>query len=80
MPNDTKAFKETLPTQNLQYEYTNLDIYNNPINITYRIIKPHFITIGIGHENGVTIYSLRQINLTQTHINVREFYFNDGFK
>ena len=74
---DKKAFKEILPTQNLQYEYNNLELYNDTINIVYKFVNPKFMVLSIGYENGVVYYSFRQVDSTQTRIEVRNFYFND---
>lgn len=74
---DKKAFKESLPTQNLQYEYDNLELYNDTINIVYEFVNPKFMVLSIGYENGVVYYSFRQLDSTQTRIEVRNFYFND---
>lgn len=74
---DKKAFKESLPTQNLQYEYNNLELYSDTINIVYEFVTPTFMVLSIGYENGVVYYSFRQVDSTQTLIEVRNFYFND---
>lgn len=74
---DKKAFKEGLPTQNLQYKYNNLELYNDAINIVYEFVNPKFMVLSIGYENGVVYYSFRQVDSTQTRIEVRNFYFND---
>ena len=74
---DKKAFKEHLPKQNLQYEYNNLELYSDTINIVYEFVNPTFMVLSIGYENGVVYYSFRQVDSTQTLIGVRNFYFND---
>lgn len=73
---DKKVFKESLPTQNLQYEYNNLLLYNDTINIVYEFVNPTFMVLSIGYENGVVYYSFRQVDSMQTLIEVRNFYFN----
>lgn len=74
---DKKAFKEHLPKQNLQYEYNNFELYSDTINIVYEFVNPTFMVLSIGYENGVVYYSFRQVDSTQTLIEVRNFYFND---
>ena len=54
---DKKAFKEHLPKQNLQYEYNNLELYSDTINIVYEFVNPTFMVLSIGYENGVVYYS-----------------------
>ena len=72
---DKNAFKDTLPQQKTSYEYDNPDIYNDTILVAYEIIKPNFVMISVGYENGVEYFGLRQVDSNLTLIEVRELGF-----
>ena len=76
---DKKPFKDSLPTQNLSYEYDDFDRYNVSILVTYEIINPNFVMISVGYENGVEYFGLRQVDSNQTLIEVRELHFSNAF-
>ncbi len=76
---DKKAFKENLPTQNLQYEHNDFELYSDTINIVYEFVNPKFMILSIGYENGVVYYSFRQADSARTLIEKRNFYFSGGF-
>ena len=76
---DKKPFKDSLPTQNLSYEYDDFDRYNVSILVAYEIINPNFVMISVGYENGVEYFGFRQVDSNRTLIEVRELHFSNAF-
>ena len=76
---DKKPFKDSLPTQNLSYEYDDFDRYNVSILVTYEIINPNFVMISVGYENGVKYFGFRQVDSNLTLIEVQTLYFVNAF-